>query len=184
MEITKEQFEDRLNHKDNPLRLDKDKINYEVIKVSKASRKIGTNGIGKRGPEVPLALKVVIGTIAQNSPAKKVAEVFKVSKHSVDNYRNGNIGDKPSAELKSKIKTIKDSVLERATDIVAKSLGLISDDKLEDMNVKELVGVAVGVSTVHERMSDKTMINAPGSLIVYSPKTLEKEDYPVTVVDR
>ena len=182
MELTKEEFESRLSDARNPNKVSSDKIDYEVIKTSRDSKRIATDGIGKRGPEVPLLLKALIGTVAQNSTSKAVAKTFGVSKNSVDNYARGEINGKPHPELKEKIKVVKQSVLEKAAELALKSLNRVTDEQLDDLNAKELVGVAVMASSVHDRMSDKTIISAPGSLIVYSPKELEKEAYPVKEV--
>lgn len=179
-ELTREQFEAQLENEKNIC-----KDTAKVVPISSIGKKINENGRGQGNTEIPLEMKSLLGVLAKKSGSETVAKEFGVSKHSVDNYRNGKVNHIVKPELVKMNKDIEKKAKEKAAEIVLRNLGLIDskDEDFESMSVKELIGTTIGLATIRDKMSDKNNIpNVGAQVIIYAPQQKEKSAYSVVEI--
>lgn len=177
-EITKEEFDRRRGEENNLTRIPQ----AEIVKIGKNGRRIGN--VGREGKEIPMDVRVLIGTVAQHASAQEVAEVFDVSKATVDNSRNGKISGRADPELRERIHGLEDKIADKAAGLLLKSLGMIEDkeNEISKLSVKELVGVGIGLASIKDRVTPKEVKNEGGQVIIFAPTMNEVTSYPVVEI--
>jgi len=134
--------------------------------------------------------RVTIGSLGRVFPTKDVAELTGVSQDAVRDLRNGkkgssgydaNLNEAINKATLAKKQTIQDIAMEK----LLKTLGFISEDKLEKGSAKDLSSVAANLSKVHSNLEPK-VATSDGSprvqVILFQPKPLSESHFEVVDV--
>lgn len=131
---------------------------------------------------------ISIGSLGKTFKPKVVAEVTGVSVDCVRDLRNGKRGSsgfKPELQEAVDKAAIskKEQVKELAVDKLLSSLGLLSDEKLENLDGRDLSAAAANISRIVNNLEDKGS-NGNGSstqvnVVLYQPKPLREDHFEV-----
>src|SRR5690348_12070695 len=148
MHITEDELRRRLHSTSNlasPETPNADTVDGPEVVTSELPFEVRTKGVPHRGPQVPEFLRDVMGTLSLDPSCHQgqLAQSFGVSDSVVSAAKTGRVGGKPAtlerkAKIEDRVQEVKDVALEK----LMLSLGLISDDKLEDLSAKDLSGIA------------------------------------------
>lgn len=154
----------------------------QIIDVNRGGRKEGDNNV----PEV---MRKVIGeesTVNGRSSALQLAKMFDVSPSSVSAYNNGANSTssyrKKNERLTDHLNKAKLRIASKARKALNNTLDNITEDKLQNANLKDLALVAKSMSGVIKDMSpDDTKngnvnVNGP-SIIMYNPGFTKEDSF-------
>lgn len=202
--LTKEQLERRLNPSNNLLARDsfletpvdptpialtpdttgspvaeREVINPELVVEERKG--VGWNGGRTPGANgIPDFLRVMIGTQAHLTTTSNVAEAFGVSPSTVHEAKHGRISGETVPELKEAVNENVEAVHKLAMERLLKTLGVITDEKLEGLNAKDASTVAANISRVMEKTMPKGQGDGASRIILVTP-TLKTETHYTTV---
>lgn len=171
--MTEEEAQERLESPKNILNL---------VPRKKGNNHLNILGAGRRNGDYNLNpfVRALLGAAAHLDTAKSVAREFNVSREHVANLKHGII-DRPSGvreDLAEAIEQIKKPIHETAADLVAKTLGLITDDKLEAVDkVKDLTAIAKDLSHVVEKTSPRSESGTKVNVVIYKPEPMKSADF-------
>lgn len=192
MLLTKEQLEKRITSEDNisnKIAIREQEMQVEIINKDGINNHKGNPGTRHLTEEE----RVAIGVVASVTGSSTAAELFGVSPSHAGDLKNGNRnvgnGEHGSSfrvrdtELQNKIaerlEDAKLTIQEKAAEKLLATLGLLTEDKMENSSAKEIATVASQVSQVFRNMNstnnkDNNKTNV--KITVHQPKT-SKEDY-------
>jgi hypothetical protein len=129
--------------------------------------------------------RVTVATMADAIGNKKTEELTGVSSAQIEQLKAGEVGHAPNMALAKDLREVRTGVEEKAIDLVMSTLSQIDTDKLEKMKTaRELAGVAKDLSSVAERMSDKSTSGpVQNNIVFYVPNSREEEAYSVVDVE-
>lgn len=121
---------------------------------------------------------IAIDVSSGNLSIKEAAKIYDVSKDSVLNYSNGQVGDRIDESLKDKVLECKTQIKDKALNTLMDTLGLL-DTKIGNVSkAKDLSQIAKDLSSVANKMENKdTKLVNKGNIIFYSPRQKKEEDY-------
>lgn len=135
-------------------------------------------------PNLDPESRALIGAIA-NLPGsqKDLSEKLGISQSRVSNFKHGKINGKESDPLKERLNIQKTTIANTAAETLARSLGLITEEKMQFTSAKNLAGIAKDMSTVVKNLTeDKGLGNSNNLIFIHSPispegKGFHQEDY-------
>ena len=195
MILTQEQIKQRISSPDNlinKLADHRSSTQLEVIVKDGVNNHKGNLGVKHLDSEQRLA----IGILAQTTEHKVVAEVFGISESHVNDLATGNrtIGNGSGGarrvvdndlknQIAERINTTKLTIQERAAETLLKSLGLLTDDKLENSSAKEIAQITTQMSQVMRNLDgDSNKDNSKNSgvkvqIVLHQPKQAREEAF-------
>lgn len=188
MILSKEQIEKRLTSEDNIANKVEDHKNDAVVIYKDGIN----NHKGKNGSSnLTENERVAIGVIASVGGDQLAADLFGVNKSHVNDLKNGNrnisndnlrIRDIDLQEkIAERLENTKLSIQEVAATKLLKSMGLLTEDKLENSSAKELAQVSTQMSQVIRNMnntnSNKDTSKANVKIVVHSPKQSNEDSF-------
>lgn len=181
--MTNEQIDQRLNSEDNVL-----------VKLGKAhglggNRSNHGNAGRKEGTkDLSPFMRQVISAAANLDTAPSVAKSFGISKAHAHNLKNGYV-TRPNGKDENLVKEARktlDEVHKKSADIVMECLGLVTTEKLRELeSVKEVVSVAKDVAAIAEKsapLENKGLGNSI-NVNIYAPGQLSLEEFDVIEVE-
>lgn len=134
--------------------------------------------------------RVTIGSLGQVFQPKQVAELTGVSVDAVRDLRNGKRGSSGfDPELMKKVNDAsaqkRTAVQEKAVDALLASIGLLTEEKMENLGAKDLSAVASNMSKVVSNLEPKDKEGSKGggvNITIYAPKTMKEEHFEVVKV--
>jgi hypothetical protein len=124
-------------------------------------------------PKVPHSLKIVAGSLAHQMPAKDVAGGLGLSVSQVNSYKYSK-----DPKVQAGISEALGRVQELAIEKMMQALGLMTFDKMEGSNIKDLSIVAANMG----RIIEKTRVSETDTrtqLVIYAPEIREQRSYRV-----
>ena len=165
MEITQAEFERRLNSSKNlaaslPVARSNSAPTAKVLPIKQAPKK---------------TLDPVTRTVAAilaNSGDKKsaIASQFNINQSQITSAQN-------SSKIKDRVSSGTERVRELALDRTMKALGLMTDDKFADANLRELSAVARDMSRVVESTTEKVVNDSRLQIIIQAPAQKTEDHY-------
>src|SRR5690349_1710470 len=130
--ISDEELELRLNSPNNLINRQKDK---SIIR--------STENSGKRTGQKNLTLeeKTDVGVLGNLIGTKATRGLTGCSQPEIDQLKNGEVSHLPNEDLTSKLEASLGVIREKAVDRLMASLDRITDDRLDNANLKELATV-------------------------------------------
>lgn len=194
MILTKEQIEKRLSSEKNivnQLNKLKEESSLEVV------YKDGFNHKGNGGRQaLTEEERVAIGVVAKVTDNATAAELFNVSERSAKDLKNGLRStyiskEQPNynhvdMELKNKIneriENTKLSIQERAAEKLLGTLGLLTEEKLENCSAKDIASISNQMAQVVRNISGQSGQGkgdgkANVKIIVHQPKSIREETF-------
>lgn len=178
MLYTEEQVETILTNPKNLVNQFEKNISSSTLEVK--DKEYSSRGISRTTEE-----RVLIGTIARAGlgTVQEVADAFGVGHESVENYKMGRTTRvseplyKPHPELEERIVKNLDIVQERAVDVLLRSLGVITDEKLAKASAKDASSIAANASKIVQNCAPQIAQDNRIQVIMYAPKQKELKDY-------
>lgn len=172
------QAQARLDSEDNFL--NKLKISH-TRNINGAGRRAGVENIPDEVKEL-VALSVIGGDVLQ----KDAAEAYGISKVTVNQLAKGNdYKGKHSPVLTEKIEKARSVVESKATSKVLMALGLITQEKLSELDISKIAKVASDLSSVSERMREKKDQGTNvAQVIIYAPTVRTEQEYQTIEIKR
>lgn len=139
-------------------------------------RKVGDKAL----PEI---MKPIIGASDRLSGPAKTAKEFGVSLHASNYLGDGKTrysAATKSPELESKISKIVGEAQEKAAERLLASLGLLTEDKLENAKAKDLAVIASNMSKIIENTKPAESTN--NMILIYAPRQRDEDRFDVIEV--
>lgn len=141
-------------------------------------------GLTKWSPEV----KAIIGTLANQSTNKKVAEVFNMAPQQVGAYARGldSSGNRPDPELRKHLESNVEEVRSKVIGKILKTIDHIDDEKIQEANFATLSKAASNLAGVFDRLGPKDSSNGNSlqqNFVFYGVKPRTESDYKVIEVE-
>lgn len=135
-------------------------------------------------PNLPMFMRATIGALANSGAlVSETAKEFAVSERAVKAYKAGETSPgRPNADLKAAVQSKQEEIHDQALAKLMKTLGLLDDEKLANLDAKDLSRVAVNMSQVASNVAPRTPngSNTTGiSVVVYAPPPREESRYKV-----
>ena len=171
--LNPESAEERLKSTDNLARLfGKKEPNPNKVAILPNPR------AGKR-PELPEQDKVMIKVLAATGDKQKtIAAQFGTSQGEVSAIKRGIV----PVEDQGLSKEVREEAYEKATDLLMRSLGFITDDKLADTSATKLSAIAANMGRVVEKITPRSDQSQNVQVVIYCPEQRSIEDYKVIEV--
>lgn len=151
-------------------------------KVSPVGQRSGCSNTPQEVRDLAGALALVPGVKQQT-----IAAELGMSQAAVSQYKTGHIGGRPdhpqSKEMPEGKQANLDKIKDKALGRLMSSLGLLTDEKLEDCSPKDLSKIAVDMSRIHQSLSPQQATGDKVNLIVYSPQLRDESKFQVVEVD-
>ena len=155
-----------------------------------STQEFATIGRGRGNTEVPVFLRKLIGESAIEEgagAANAIGEFLGLSKSSVSAYSNGATStatyNKPDKDLESHLDKTRKRITKRASGKLFKALGVIDDDKLQELNALEASTVAKNMAAIVKNMEpdDRSKGNTfTGPVITfYAPHIVHEDRFDV-----
>lgn len=142
---------------------------------------------------VPDSLRKLIGeesVINGRQAALGLAGMFGVSASSVSAYAKGATSttsyNEPKKELVGHLNNSRKRYTKRAGRVLAEALSKIDENKLNDMNAKELSGIAKDMSGIIKNLepptaADGSSVERP-QFVIFAPQFRDERSFPVITV--
>ena len=194
MILTQEQIKQRIESPDNlinKLESHRSSSSIEVIVKDGVNNHKGNLGVKHLDSDQRLA----IGVLAQTTDHKTVAEVFGISESHVNDLATGNrtigngkggavrvIDNDLKNQIAERINKTKLTIQERAAETLLKSLGLLTDDKLENSSAKEIAQITTQMSQVMRNLTPESQESNKNSgvkvqIVLHQPKQAREEAF-------
>lgn len=160
--------------------------------TSKVDYKKIEKGRGEGQGNVPEEIRKIISEEAiKGAPLEQLAELFNVSKSSVQAYKKGATStatyNEPNQSLAIHNDLVKEKIRTKAQKRISLALTNITPRKLEDGSLKELSSVARDLSIVMKNMEPDKESNVNNGVqaqfIFHVPKMKEEKEYDVITVE-
>lgn len=145
-----------------------------------------TGASRKKGSiEVPSAIrKVVQEESLVGTKSKELQKIFGVSQSSVSAYKTGQTSLNPSSGKDSELVEHKAQAIEKietqARSKILSALGLLTDEKIDAGDARDISGVAKDLSGVIKNLQpDAGTTSQPMQVLIYSPRKSKEEDFDV-----
>lgn len=150
-----------------------------------------------RGPghtEVPQAIRKLIGESAieeGSGAASAIGRFLGLSKSSISAYANGATStatyNNPDTDLATHLAKTRNKITKRAAGKLYKSLGVMDDEKLEQLSALEASTVAKNMSAIIKNMEPPdsksgTTVNGP-VITFYAPHIVKEEAFDTIVLN-
>ena len=181
MLLTKEQARARLESPNNLTnKVVRNNSHFELRTLTHGGREEGTKNLTEQE-------RLTIASIAQLDKAENVAREFGISRQHVENLKFGRVdsrryADKEHPELKNKLRIVKDEIKDKALQVLMGSLGLLDDEKMSDLDGKDLSVVASNMSKVVNNLEPKEQHDNGTKILIYAPQMKEVEEFKVVEV--
>lgn len=117
--------------------------------------------------------RALIGALsAQGVKTKEICENFDVTPQQVRSARKS-----PKEEVQNRIEDSLNSVRELALDKMLMALGLMTEDKFENANLKDLTAATANLSRVVERTNPRESATSGVQLIIYAPQQKSEQEF-------
>lgn len=138
---------------------------------------------------VPESLRNLIGITAQTEGRKEaiaLAKMFGISNSSASAYSNSATSTKSYNQPDNKIADViarrKSQLTKKALNKLGTSLDKITDDKLNDLNARELAGITKDMSAVIKNLEPPTLNNKEDgrpnvAFVLYRPEIRKEDSY-------
>lgn len=139
--------------------------------------------------ETPQALREVIASEAiQHGNTASLAEVFGVSKSSVDAYKHGSTSTKSYNEPSERLKVVTDGVKEdistKARARLMDALDEITPDRIAGAKIKDIASIAKDMSAIVKNMEPEINLQQNNTqVIVYKPNLRNEDDFDIIQVN-
>ncbi len=195
MILTQEQIDKRLSSEDNIVnKLESHKI--ELLARPEVIVRDGKNHVGNQGSRnLSEQEKLAVGVLANTVGNELAGELMGVSENTARHLRSAQMttGDSENRrfgkdmllqeQINDRLNSAKLSIQERAAEKLLKSMGLITEDKLENCSVKDLASVTKEMSVVMRNMSSnnnsREHSNANVRIIIQQPKQTHESSLDV-----
>jgi transposase-like protein len=177
--ITDEEAKNKLEHKTNLL------IKHKLVgRGGQQSNGGRPKGIPNWSPEV----KAIIGTLANQSTNKEVAEAFGMSASQVGAYSRGldSAGHKPDEVLRKHLEANVEEVRSKVIGKILKSIDAINDEKITEANFATLSKAASNLAGVFDRLGPKDTSSSgltQNQFVFFGVKPRTENDYQVIEVE-
>lgn len=196
MILNRDQLNKRVNSPDNIVnKIEESKLVLPEIVIKDGLNHQGRNG----GKALEEEERVAIGVLGKTVGNELAAELMGVSERTVSHLRTAQTtlvddngirrygkNEELQAKISERLESTKLTIQEKAAERLMKSLGLLSDEKLENCSAKEVAGIAAQVSQVFRNMnsssSEKNSRTAGVRIILNPPKTAREESFDVIEV--
>lgn len=139
-----------------------------------------------RGTEVPGSVRDEVARIALMGqvPQKVIAREFGLTQPTVSQYKHGKVGgvaptEERRLEHQKRVDDIKDTALLK----LMGALGVITPEKLNDLEVKDAARVAKDMAAVYNSLGPKDTGAGPSvNVVVYSPEIRKESQFKVIEV--
>ena len=149
-----------------------------------------TSKVGKsRQQNIPEEVRDTIGFLAAKATSENkksgqhqvIADIFGVSRQTVQCAASGKVGGRPANfERKAKVIDREQDIKDTALTKLMMTLGLISEEKLEDLDAKGLAQVGSHLAKVSQALTPQVGSNAASvRLVVYAPQMRDEGKYNV-----
>ena len=126
-----------------------------------------------RRPAVPPAIRTTAAILAESGePIAEIAKQFQMTPGQVQAARNSPI-------LKQNIDRGVERIRDLALDKLMMALGLMTEDKFQNADLKDLSSTAANLSRVYERTGQRLEQQTNIQLIVYAPEQKPMSGYKV-----
>ena len=128
--------------------------------------------------------KAKIGTVAAIIGNKNTAEMTGLSDVRVSQFRRGMNGSKPDEALRSKLLERKTAIQDTCIDKVGMLLDLVSQDRAEAMDTKDIAGTAEKFVNIFEKLGPKNP-EAGNKIMIqfFAPKVRELDEMQIIEVE-
>lgn len=189
MELTEEKAEERLNSSKNLL----NKLGLSTNRTKNNSSKedpevkivkLHNGGRNKGDKNIPQGIRELVSVAANVGTTKEAAESFGISHHQAFDYKQGKVNDQVNDKLVESRDKGLGKIHDKALEILMHSMGLITPKSMEGMKVKDVVDVAMKISTVVEktRPESEREGNKP-QVIIYAPRVKEENEFEVIEIE-
>lgn len=141
-------------------------------------------------PETPEVIREIIAEeVINGADRQMVSSAYKISQSSISAYKNGATStasyNEPDTRLAPVVNDVKDRIATKARSRLMQALKEITPDKLRDVRVRDLAGIARDMSAVIKNIELPTppQLNNNVQFVFYSPKQKQESDYPVIQVN-
>jgi len=158
----------RINENDLERRLNSSRnlVNKVQLQFMKPAR----NG---RGTSVPTSLKIAAGALAIQTSVTETSEALGISKSVVRESM-----DSKNPIVRDGVDSAIEKVQNLALDRLITSLGLMTNDKLEEGSLKELSRVSADMSRIVANTAPRSQV-ANVQLVIYSPTQRDEKSYDI-----
>jgi hypothetical protein len=170
MNITQEQAIKRLENPKNLANRFGNKITH--VPIQRPGRAEGSFGLTTE-QRSEIAIRSRLGE-TQTS----LAEEFKTTQQNVSQIERGVGGQISEARVQDALDAARDKALQK----LMLSLGLITEDKLQDLNATALSTVARNMATVVERSMPKEDRNSRINLVLYAPELRKESGFKIVEI--
>ncbi len=183
MVLTKEEMQERLNHKNNILSDSSESPRFKIVRPEKTGPK-------KDSTKRDIETQATIGALARIAPRNVVATLTNTSEVHVTNLANSrpsgyNEGATQDEELRKRINEKLGKASDVAIEKLQLALGLISEEKLHNSKAKELSSVAKDMAVIADKArpvaKDEDRSRAP-QIIFFAPRQHREDFYDVVEV--
>lgn len=136
------------------------------------------------GNRTTFAEKVFLGTLAGSGVScSAIEKEFNISREQVNCYRNGrtnNLSNKhhvPHPELEAAVKGSLDVVTEKAVDLLMRSIGVITDEKLAKASARDASSIAANASRIINNCTPKEVSDNRVQIVMYAPRQKELREF-------
>jgi len=131
--------------------------------------------------------RILIGTVARAklSSVNELAEEFNLNRRHVSNLSLGRTtytstpAFKPHPELEAAIKDNLGIVQEKAIDLLLRSIGVITDEKLAKTSAKDASSIAANASKIVSNCMPKETQDNRIQVVMYAPRQKELKEFDV-----
>lgn len=118
--------------------------------------------------------EIEAGLVIQGEQGKDVAKVFNTTPQTVSNYNNGR---NLSEDGQKRIEERKGKARDAALDALVDTLGLIKEDDIKKVSVKDRSIIASNLSKVVEKMDSRGNVSNHNTLVIYAPQQKSEASY-------
>jgi hypothetical protein len=134
--------------------------------------------------KIELEDKAKLGTLAAIIGNKNASELTGVHPVRLSQFKNGMNGSKPDEELRPKLLERKAEIQETCISKVDLFLGMLTADRIEAMDTKDIAGSAEKIVNIYEKLGPKNP-DAGNKIMIqfFAPKVRELDEMQVIEVE-
>ena len=163
---------------------------FEKNESSSRIEQINRFGNGRTNGHFTTEERILIGTVARAGlgTQKEIAAEFDVHRQYVGNLKYGRLTQptsatfKPHPELEAAIAKQTSNIEEKAIDLLMRSMGVISDEKLEKTSAKDASTIALNASRIVQNCRPDSVQDNRLQVVLYAPKLKTIEDFKVVEI--
>ena len=158
----------RLNSTHNPV--------AEIREIKRPGNSLGRRGFG-------VEFQAEVAALAHRKTIREVAEKVGVSEGQVSNWKHGSTdGETLNTKLIESTERKLEGVRDTALDKLMLALGVIDEEKIEKLSVKDAAAVAESMAGIIDRTTKKVPVFNAAQVIIMAPQQKEESKFQVVEI--